>query len=646
MIRWLLIVCAVVVSFGCGGGVSVSDCTPGEQAPCSCLRGGEGFQDCAEDGRSFSRCDCGGGTGGVGTGGAGAGGSGTGGSGATASGPQLSSSSLDVLLVIDNSASMADKHEILSLAVPDFVTRLLQPAGAFTPLTDIHIGIVTSSLGGHGADSCGPAGAVFNSTQNDAGRLVARADVGGTPVPTYQDLGFLAWDPDQALAPPGEADRTRLVSDFAQMVRGTGENGCGFEAPLEAMYRFLIQPDPYERIDRVPCFDGDTSNGCAARAGTDSVILQQRADFLRPDSALLVVLLGDENDCSVIDDGQFFIALQQTQASGQLFHMPRATDVCATNPDDPCCHSCGQASPSGCGPASAWPSCNVTGGFYDDAGRDDQINLRCFDQKRRFGIDFLYPVDRYVTGLLHTNVPDRAGALVPNPIYSDLSATGTAVRNSSIVFLAGMLGLPWQLIDDESQSGPPGAPLVFKTAEALASEGLWDAIVGACRGTEQDGRCDVLRSRPTEPLMIESVAERVGIPVGPTGAAIAPSSAPSAQSNPANGHEWNVPARDDLQYACIFPLAVPRPQGADCISDPTAKLKPLCQDPNTGAYGDTQFFAKAFPTTRQLEVLKGFGGNSVVTSICARNVTDQTAPDFGYRPAVNAIVDTLTRGLE
>ncbi len=575
---------------------------------------------------------------------------------------------IDLLFMIDNSASMADKQEILAAAVPDLVSRLVNPvcvdmaggqvapppspnddcpAGTereFRPIKDIHIGIITSSLGGHGADSCSPQGAQPNPTQNDSGRLIARADAMGTPVPTYQNLGFLAWDPDQILVPPGEPTEAGLAANFVQMVQGAGETGCGFEASLEAWYRFLVDPDPYERIDRVQCFDGDTNNSCAARAGTDAVIIQQRRDFMRPDSLLAIIMLTDENDCSVIDDGQFFISVQQTQANGQLFHLPRATDVCATNPDDPCCYSCGQAPPGNCPPASASPSCAMNGGFYDDASQDDQINLRCFDQKRRFGIDFLYPVDRYVRGLLETTVPDRAGALVPNPVYSNLQQSDVPIRNQGLVFLAGIIGVPWQLIDNEAESTANN--LKYLTADEIRSQGVWDAIVGACPGSEIDGKCDVTRSAPTEPLMRETFLERVGLPAGLTGQPTQPSSAPAALSNPINGHEWNIAQKDDLQYACIFPLATPRPMGDDCRIDPTTKLKPLCQDPTTGGYGDTQFFAKGYPTTRQLEVLKGFGDNSIIASICARNVSDQAQPDFGYRPAIGAIVDRLKEALQ
>ena len=39
------------------------------------------------------------------------------------------------------------------------------------------------------------------------------------------------------------------------------------------------------------------------------------------------------------------------------------------------------------------------------AGDDDNLNLRCFNQKQRFGIDLLYPTERYVSGFGDGTVP-------------------------------------------------------------------------------------------------------------------------------------------------------------------------------------------------------------------------------------------------
>src|SRR5439155_9484029 len=89
-------------------------------------------------------------------------------------------SKIDLLFMIDNSSSMADKQQILADAVPDLVKRLVDPVcidpktqqtlgnrlpdGScamgepdFEPVKDIHIGIITSSLGGHGSAQCNDA---------------------------------------------------------------------------------------------------------------------------------------------------------------------------------------------------------------------------------------------------------------------------------------------------------------------------------------------------------------------------------------------------------------------------------------------------------------------------------------------------------
>src|SRR5688500_19235150 len=107
-----------------------------------------------------------------------------------------------------------------------------------------------------------------------------RADV---PDPT--GYGFLHWAGGVA------ADVAALSADFSEHVAAVGETGCGFEAPLEAWYRFLVDPSP--PIDVVK-----GAGNVAATTGVDTAILQQRAEFLRPTSLVAIVVLTDENDCS------------------------------------------------------------------------------------------------------------------------------------------------------------------------------------------------------------------------------------------------------------------------------------------------------------------------------------------------------------
>jgi hypothetical protein len=63
----------------------------------------------------------------------------------------------------------------------------------------------------------------------------------------------------------------------------------------------------------------------------------------------------------------------------------------------------------------------------------------------------------------------------------------------------------------------------------------------------------------------------------------------------------------------------------------------------------SQIKAKGYPGTRELQVLKDYGSNSIVASICPKNVTAQgdekADANYGYNPAVAAIVDRLKEAL-
>ncbi|HVK63102.1 MAG TPA: hypothetical protein VM694_01440, partial [Polyangium sp.] len=415
-----------------------------------------------------------GGTGGTGGGTGGSGNGGNGGSGGQGGGPAacVAAERLDLLFAIDNSRSMADKQNILARAIPDIVQGVvnppcidemgvpasMQPSGpevacpagttrAFAPMTDIHIGVITSSIGGHGADACPNVDASSkecspnpNTTNNDKARLLSRLDqCGGPSAPTYQNKNFLAWDPLQQLNPPGEDQVDDgmgggLVPTLRDMVIGVGQIGCGYESQLESIYRFLVDPDPYETISVV--------DNKATPQGIDLILLQQRAEFLRPDSLLTVLMLTDENDCSTKEYGQFYY-VNQLRVGATAVRLPRARQECAVNPNDPCCKSCGQ-DPGQCPDDPTCAASQNEVALY--TADEDSINLRCWDQKRRFGIDFLYPIDRYTQAFTKHMIPNRAGELVPNPLFSDLDPSDnlTDIRGPAKVLVTGLVGVPWQ----------------------------------------------------------------------------------------------------------------------------------------------------------------------------------------------------------
>jgi hypothetical protein len=526
---------------------------------------------------------------------------------------------------------MADKQKVLAEALPRLVNALTTPPldasgqPIFLPVTDIHFGVITSSLGGHGGDICAP-GPSFNETQNDRGRLVASVRPN---LPSHAGQGFLWWDPNGQFG--GQADPNQLLADFQSHVVAVGEQGCGYEASLESWYRFLIDPSP--PLDVV------VEDGVAELQGIDQIVLQQRQDFLRPDSLVIIVALSDENDCSMKDGAQNWVFAQATTGAGQ-FTLPPGTSACATDPNSPCCRSCAlveNAPPAGCAPVTSDAACQNP--FLDPDS--DQINLRCWNQMQRFGITNLHPTRRYVDALSKSTVEDRDGNVVPNPLFVD-PATGQISRAQNMVLFVPIVGVPWQdLATADSLSGPG---LTYLTAAEIASQGRWSWLLPACKSVGADGVCDGwdLADQPDDPLMIESREPRSGVNPA-TNLALAPPSA-AADQNPINGHEMSF-TPGNLQYACTFALPEPRDcatigAGCDCVEGlGEATKNPLCQAPD-GSYSTVQLRAKAYPGTRQLQVAKDLGENAVIGSACPKDVA-ATSPAHAYIPVVDAVARQL-----
>jgi hypothetical protein len=538
---------------------------------------------------------------------------------------------VDLLFMIDNSVSMGDKEEVLKASVPGLLARLAAPncvdakgnptgataqadgtcaaagsAPEFPPIGDIHLGIVSSSLGAHGGEVCSAPAATDDPTAvqlDDKAHLIGSVRTGLT---TWNNSGFLAWDPSGLEnTPPGASDLSSLITNFSAMIEATGEHGCGYEASLEAWYRFLIDPEPPATVARV--------NNTTVRLGIDADLLAQRAAFLRPDSLVAIVMMTDENDCSIRDDGVGWFV-------GSTSRMPKATAECALNPNDPCCRSCAQneaSPPSGCAPLATDPVCmGAPAGSYNTWDNpNDSLNLRCFDQKQRFGFDLLYETSRYVNALTSPTLTlqSNPSTTVANPLY-DPGKSGQAPRDPSLVFLAGIVGVPWQDIATADSLTSPRA-LTFLTATELVAQDRWQQILGDSTASPP--------VPPSDPFMIEQIAPRSGVnPNAPV--PIMPATSLNPTANPINGHEHNVPDNADLQYACTFELAKPKScapgdSACDCAatqdgdtSAVVAANSPLCQPPSTGPAGTTQYFAKAYPGVRELTVLRDFGANAIV----------------------------------
>jgi hypothetical protein len=529
-------------------------------------------------------------TGGTGQGATGHGGSGQSGTGGSAAKnlyvTEVRSSALtkvDLLLTIDNSPSMAEKQQLLARAIPALLERLRSPSDGtpgIEPIDDLHLAVISSSLGAHGATM--PGALCTAPGENDHAQLLGKLrGVSGT----YNNQGFLAWDPQGFAKPPGTADASTFDDKAAELITSAGAMGCSQPASLEAWYRFLVDPEPPGNIYIAP-------GGQAQVSSVDETVLLQRQAFLRPDSLLIVGLLTDGNDCSLTDEGYGWLAARPDPNF-------RSTSQCQADPNAPCCQSCGEPSAhAGCPSIQADPECIK--GTHLSAAEDD-IDLRCWDQKRRYGFELVYPVSRYVDALRSPTVVQRStGQLVANPLFS--GGEGAAPRSKSMVRFFAIAGVPWQDIAvTESLTSPD--TLRFLSALELLDDERWDVILGDPHASPP--------LLPTDPLMLATPRERRGSnPI--TGDILAPSAASDLATNPINGGE-HAESLNELQAACIFP---------------------------TGAGAAAQAFAKAEPSVRVLELVKQVGDIATLASACPK-VFNPASASYGYLPAVDALVNDI-----
>jgi hypothetical protein len=195
---------------------------------------------------------------------------------------------LDILFVIDNSASTSDKQLVFASNFPRFVDALdAFPGGR----PDLHIGVVTTTVD-IGVQGFGP----------------------GCPSPAPYDDGLLVNTPRVAAGCTGPSGRflvdvagsggsrttnyTGTLSDTLSCIAQVGSTGCGFEAPLDAMKRALDGSRP------------------------------ENAGFIRPDADLAVVILADEDDCSVADSTLFALGLDEA-GPGDFRCQPLAAYDCS-----------------------------------------------------------------------------------------------------------------------------------------------------------------------------------------------------------------------------------------------------------------------------------------------------------------------------
>jgi len=197
---------------------------------------------------------------------------------------------LDILFVVDNSPSMMDEQASLAQNFP----RMMDVLSTLDDgLPNLHIGVVTSDLGtsssltapgpsiGSGPGACEGWG--------DNGELVQ------SPSVTDRYISDISGATGRIV------NYTGALRDAFASLALVGDLGCGFEQHLRAMTRAL---------------DDHPVN----------------AGFLRPEANLAVVILADEDDCSLADSGML-AAFTGTLGSLASYRCFRFGVQCT--PDDP-----------------------------------------------------------------------------------------------------------------------------------------------------------------------------------------------------------------------------------------------------------------------------------------------------------------------
>jgi hypothetical protein len=188
---------------------------------------------------------------------------------------------VDILFMIDNSQSMQPLQDKLLANFPVFMNYLKNiPTGDGTgavALPDVHIAVVSSDAGPGKYDLPD----IHCRYQGDQGLFQTAPRGACTTSPLNPGQTFLAASNNQA-----QTNYTGDITDAFTCIAALGEGGCGFESQLKSP-RWALDPD------NVP-------------PGNEG--------FLRPDAYLAVVLITNEDDCSVQDDSDLIDPSSQTMA--------------------------------------------------------------------------------------------------------------------------------------------------------------------------------------------------------------------------------------------------------------------------------------------------------------------------------------------
>lgn len=221
---------------------------------------------------------------------------------------------IDIVFLIDNSGSMGEEQLNLAANFPLLVDRLqnLQDSAGNDINPDVQIMVTTTDVGhplcsiwekadytpARGApiwDGCNARINRFTGLDPTDPLVIEEACTQNCPADVVPGDPFIRFNATSSNVPQDN------VAAALSCIGPQGIDGCGYEAPLEAMLQ-AINPDAcWNKPDQEHCQNDPKWSGV------------QRG-FLRPDATLAIAILTDETDCSVLAPGgySYFTGNDQT----------------------------------------------------------------------------------------------------------------------------------------------------------------------------------------------------------------------------------------------------------------------------------------------------------------------------------------------
>lgn len=227
---------------------------------------------------------------------------------------------VDLLIVADNSSSMAQEQAILSSGLYGFVGSLLNPlpTSELLAIDDLRVALVTSDMG-FSSDGVSndefwptdppPACAGFGDDGEFQEIDAASIDIANDAIPC---------DESAAQCPPGWSC-TGVGVDGVGACHTNGDPALGCPSGGGPWFETTPEAPDANLAARIACLSVQGTSGCGFEqqlaSSTRALQRDDQAGFLRDTALLTVLIVSDEEDCSM-EDGEGLFGEEEIQNQG------------------------------------------------------------------------------------------------------------------------------------------------------------------------------------------------------------------------------------------------------------------------------------------------------------------------------------------